>query len=102
MPKSRTFEPTKPLFIGIINGGIFMTKFDYEIDDFMTYCSSKDLSKKTKRSYEQTLRLFAKYLEDVENVTSSKEVTREMINNYVYAKLKKNQIIIEKWSTQII
>ena len=25
-----------------------MTKFDYEIDDFMTYCSSKDLSKKQK------------------------------------------------------
>ena len=83
MEKNRNFKPTKPLFIGIINGGIFMTKFDYEIDDFMTYCSSKDLSKKTKRSYEQTLRLFAKYLEDVENVTSSKEVTREMVNKYI-------------------
>lgn len=35
-----------------------MTKFDYEIDDFRTFCSSKDLSDKTKISYEQTLRLY--------------------------------------------
>lgn len=34
-----------------------MTKFDYEIDDFMTYCSSKDLSKRIKGSYDQTLKL---------------------------------------------
>ncbi len=31
-----------------------MIKFDYEIDDFMIYCTSKNLSKKTMRSYEQT------------------------------------------------
>ena len=49
MAKNGTFKPTKPLFVGLINGGIFMTKFDYEIDDFMIYCSSKDLSKKTKK-----------------------------------------------------
>lgn len=60
-----------------------MTKFDYEIDDFMTYCSSKSLAYRTKRSYEQTLRLFAKYLEEVENVTSSKDVTREMVTRYI-------------------
>ena len=42
-----------------------MTKMDYEIDDFMSYCQSKALSKKSMRSYEQTLRLFAKYLEEV-------------------------------------
>ena len=60
-----------------------MTKFDYEIDDFMTYCSSKSLACKTKRSYEQTLRLFTKYLEEVENVTSSKDVTREMVTRYI-------------------
>lgn len=49
-----------------------MTKFDYEIDYFMTYCSSKDLSKKTKGSYEQTLKLFARYLAENEKVYSSK------------------------------
>lgn len=41
-----------------------MTEFDYEIDDFMSCCESKGLSKKTMRSYEQTLRLFSKYLEE--------------------------------------
>ena len=35
-----------------------MSKFDYEIDDFIGYCDSKGLSKKSMRSYEQTLRLF--------------------------------------------
>ncbi len=60
-----------------------MTKFDYEIDDFMTYCSSKDLSKKTKGSYEQTLKLFARYLADNEKVYSSKEVTGEMVKRYI-------------------
>lgn len=42
----------------------------------MTFCSSKDLSDKTKRSYEQTLRLFARYLEDTEEVTNSKEIKK--------------------------
>ena len=37
-----------------------MSKIDYEIDDFMSWCDSKGLSKKSMRSYEQTLRLFAK------------------------------------------
>lgn len=60
-----------------------MTKFDYEIDDFMTYCSSKDLSKKTKGSYEQTLKLFARYLAENEKVYSSKEVTGEMVKRYI-------------------
>lgn len=40
-----------------------MTKFDYEIDDFMTYCSSKNLSKKTMRKNldKITENLFFKY-----------------------------------------
>ncbi len=33
-------------------------------EDFMTYCSSKDLSDKTKRTYEQTLQLFTRYLQE--------------------------------------
>lgn len=60
-----------------------MTKFDYEIDDFMTYCSSKNLSKKTMRSYEQTLKLFARYMEEEQDIESSKDVTREMVRSYI-------------------
>lgn len=60
-----------------------MTKFDYEIDDFMCYCDSKGLSKKTMRSYEQTLRLFSKYLEEEKKIQSTSQVTREMIRDYI-------------------
>lgn len=60
-----------------------MTKFDYEIDDFMSYCQSKGLSKKSMRSYEQTLRLFAKYLEEEKRIYSTKEVTKEAVRDYI-------------------
>ena len=60
-----------------------MTKFDYEIDDFMSYCQSKGLSKKSMRSYEQTLRLFSKYLEEEKRIYSTKEVTKEAVRDYI-------------------
>lgn len=41
-----------------------MEKIDLEVDDFMNYCDYKNLSQKTLASYEQTLRLFIKYLQD--------------------------------------
>lgn len=41
-----------------------MEKIDLEVDDFMNYCDYKNLSQKTLVSYEQTLRLFIKYLQD--------------------------------------
>lgn len=60
-----------------------MTKFDYEIDDFMCYCQSKGLSKSSMRSYEQTLRLFAKYLKEEKRIDSTKEVSREAVRGYI-------------------
>lgn len=60
-----------------------MTKIDYEIDDFMSWCESKGLSKKSMRSYEQTLRLFAKYLEEEKNIYSTKDVTKEAVRDYI-------------------
>lgn len=60
-----------------------MTKFDYEIDDFMSWCDSKGLSKKSMRSYEQTLRLFAKYLEEEKNIYTTKDVTKETVRDYI-------------------
>lgn len=35
-----------------------MEQIDYEVDEFIDYCTSKNLSTKTIGSYEQTLRLF--------------------------------------------
>lgn len=60
-----------------------MTKFDYEIDDFMCFCDSKKLSNKTMRSYEQTLRLFAKYLKEEKGVESTKEVSNKEARDYI-------------------
>ena len=59
-----------------------MTKFDYEINEFMCYCQSKKLSKKTMRRYEQTLRLFARYLKE-EGIESTKDVSRQSVRKYI-------------------
>ena len=41
-----------------------MEKIDYEVDDFINYCDYKRLSPISMKSYEQTLRLFIRYLND--------------------------------------
>ena len=51
-----------------------MEKIDYEVDDFMNYCDYKNLSKKSMKSYEQTLRLFIRYLKDECNITNTAQV----------------------------
>lgn len=47
-----------------------MLSFEDAIEDFMIYCTNKDLSKKTMKSYESTLKLFSKYIEDEKNIYS--------------------------------
>ena len=41
-----------------------MEQIDYEVDEFIDYCTSKNLLTKTIGSYEQTLRLLTQYLKD--------------------------------------
>lgn len=55
---------------------------DYAIDDFMIYCQQKDLRKKTLLSYESTLRLFSRYLQD-KDITNLTEVTLEVCKEYI-------------------
>lgn len=56
-------------------GGVFMfNEFDFQIDNFMMHCDSKNLSRKTKKSYEQTLRLFSIYLRKEHTITDPLEV----------------------------
>ena len=54
-----------------------MEKIDYEVDDFMNYCDYKNLSKKSMKSYEQTLRLFIRYLKDECNITNTAQVKEQ-------------------------
>lgn len=60
-----------------------MEQIDYDIDDFMTYCEVKNLSKKTISSYEQTLRLFAMFLKREFNVNEAGEVKEIHIREYI-------------------
>lgn len=60
-----------------------MEQIDYDIDDFMTYCEVKNLSQKTLRSYEQTLRLFAQYLKEKFNIKEAGQVKEIHIREYI-------------------
>lgn len=60
-----------------------MTDFELDIDRYMLDCSAKGLSVKTLKSYEQTLRLFARYLEEKFEITDSKKVGTEHLRSYI-------------------
>ena len=60
-----------------------MKDFDYYIEDFMLYCVSKNLSKKTMKSYEQTLRLFQLYMEKEQGIKEIDKVTSKQIREYI-------------------
>lgn len=60
-----------------------MTDFDIEIDRYMLDCAAKGLSKKTMRSYEQTLKLFARYMEDTFKIYCAKEIKAEHLRTYM-------------------
>lgn len=56
---------------------------DYQIDDFMMYCKQKDLRDKTIASYETTLRLFARYMQDKNNISRGQDIKEENIREYI-------------------
>lgn len=60
-----------------------MKNVNFLIDEFMIYCESKNLSKKTMMSYEQTLRLFSKYLEEESQTTDVTKVTEKVLREYI-------------------
>ena len=62
---------------------MFTNKMICQIDEYMLYCQSKQLSEKTMESYEQTLHLFERWCEEemlIENVT---EITEGVIRRYI-------------------
>lgn len=60
-----------------------MKDFDYYVEDFMLYCSSKNLSQKTMKSYEQTLKLFQLYMENEQDVKEVDKVTARQVREYI-------------------
>ena len=57
--------------------------FDFYIDEYMYYCQSKRLRQKTLTSYEQTLRLFERWLREQEGMESPKMVREQTIRRYI-------------------
>lgn len=55
-------------------GGVFriMAEYDFDrmIDEYLVYCHSRQLSKKTMASYEQSLRLFRRWCGDELKITT--------------------------------
>lgn len=60
-----------------------LAAFTAQRDDFMLFCDAKGLARKTLLSYEQTLTLFGKYLNEVWEVNDAKKVTTEMVRRYI-------------------
>lgn len=56
---------------------------NFYLGDFMEYCTLKDLSKKTLNSYESTLMLFIKYLEEEYRIVDLQKVKKEYIEDYI-------------------
>ncbi|KIL38509.1 integrase [Gordoniibacillus kamchatkensis] len=60
-----------------------MTNLEFQIDNFMLYCTSRNLARKTLASYEQTLKLFAKYLKDNFEIDDASKVQSGHIRQYI-------------------
>ncbi|KEO83275.1 site-specific integrase [Tumebacillus flagellatus] len=60
-----------------------MTNFEFQIDNFMLYCSSKNLSKKTLASYEQALKLFAFYAQKEFDIVEVERVQTAHVRHYI-------------------
>lgn len=59
------------------------SEIELQVDNFMVYCDSKALSRKTKASYEQTLKLFARYLNDMHKITEINDVKTPHVRSYI-------------------
>lgn len=59
------------------------SEFEWQIEEFMVYCKSKDLRKKTMLSYEQSLCLFQKWCKDRLNICTVEEITESVVRRYI-------------------
>lgn len=57
--------------------------FDFYIDEYMCDCQSRRLRPKTMNSYEQTLRLFERWIREHEGLESPSEVRTQSIRHYI-------------------
>ncbi|EQB3101833.1 tyrosine-type recombinase/integrase [Clostridium botulinum] len=53
------------------------------MEDFLEYCSYKNLPNKTIKSYNQTLVLFMRYLEEEKNIIDINKINKEIVQEYI-------------------
>ena len=57
--------------------------FDWQIDEFMVYCQSKQLRPKSMQSYEQALRLFERWCKEERHIEAVDKVKEADIRHYL-------------------
>ena len=57
--------------------------FEWQIDEYMIYCRSRQLREKTMLSYEQALRLFERWCREQLNIETVDKVTEAVIRRYI-------------------
>nr|DAE65765.1 MAG TPA: SITE SPECIFIC RECOMBINASE XERD [Caudoviricetes sp.] len=57
--------------------------FNFYIEDFMEQCNLKGLSRKTMKSYESSLLLFSKYIEEEFQLSRVEEIKSKHVNEYI-------------------
>ena len=57
--------------------------FDWQIDEFMVYCQSKQLRPKSMKAYEQALRLFQRWCFDSRKIENVDEVKENDVRRYI-------------------
>lgn len=80
-----------------------MEQIDYEVDEFIDYCTSKNLLTKTIGSYEQTLRLLTQYLKDNYKVKSAGDTKKLHIREYIkYLQERGKYTVVSNQNSKII
>ncbi len=80
-----------------------MTDFEFQLENFMLYCSSKNLSRKTLASYEQTLKLFGKYLSEQSQIEDVKKVQSGHVRQYIkYLRERGKYTVVNKEQSKAV
>ena len=58
-------------------------EFNWQIEEYMVYCRSRQLREKTMASYEQNLRLFERWCKECMHIDSVDMVTESVIRKYI-------------------
>ena len=57
-------------------------EFEYQIEDFMLYCSAKNPAKRTMQSYEEELKLLEIYIKNEHKLDDARDVRTSHARNW--------------------